>query len=411
MRLFRIFLSKIKGIILSDKASLLIIFCYSIIPLLIIIFFIISLVDLYHKKIAIDTTINSVILSAGSKMASNFSYFSNNISKYSEGVIIYNIKTFIKNNIKESLSVSIFDKKDINFISDNVNINISPRNNYKNVYDINLTTYYYYHFPLLGNILGDNKYATVVSFVSAVLTMDSTNDDVSFLEFLIDLSGSMHCPIDDNPENNLNSSSVPCVKDRKRSKITALKKAMLLLLDTIESLPNVTKRFYMGLIGYTEKIVKQISPSWGGEDIREYTLKGMDAVKFAETDSSPAMKKAYKILTADERTNFFNRIFLTRFKVPSTSFRKYIVFLTDGENNNVSSDKRTLKTCNKAKNHSIRIFTISINAPAVGVNLLKKCASSIEDYYNVSDINSLLKVFKNISNSISKSKYSIVLNA
>lgn len=414
MRLFDILFSKIKEIILSNKASLLITFAYSLMPLLIAVFCVINLIDLNHKKISMDSVNNAVILSATSKMASNFNYFGNNITSYSEKVIIDNTKKNIRHNIKESLSIDTFDRKDINYIADNVKIYIAPHNkvnDYKDrhVYNINSTIFYDYHFKFLGKLLSDNIYYKIVSFVSSILTINNSDDSVSFVEFVIDLSGSMTCPMDANPEDQTLFGL--CGKDKKHSKIQALKNAMMLLLDTIGRLPNVTQRFYMGLIGYTENITKQITPSWGVKNISRYILQDMDAIALGGTNSSPAMKKAYKELTADEKSNFLMKIFHKKSKVPSLPFRKYIIFLTDGANNYPASDKKTLKICEKAKKHSIKIFTISINAPAVGRNLLKKCAHSIEEYYNVADINSLLKVFKNISTAISKNKYNIVLNA
>ncbi len=90
-------------------------------------------------------------------------------------------------------------------------------------------------------------------------------------------------------------------------------------------------------------------------------------------------------------------------------FQKFIIFLTDGENNNFKSNVNTIKICDKAKENFIKIVTISINASPNGQRLLKTCVSSPEYHYNVVNADSLIHVFQNISQLMVHRKYSVIL--
>ncbi|MBY7649531.1 MAG: VWA domain-containing protein [Candidatus Liberibacter europaeus] len=424
MRLLTIILSKIKKITLYNKASFSTVFAFSIIPLLSAVFLLTLIINLYHKKVSLENANNVAILAGASKMVSNFSKLGENITNYANKYVIMDVKKFIRNHLKESLSVAVFDKTEINHIADKAKVDVffhnkDSSNNFqlsknqssfkdnKMLYHINITTFYDYYPKFLGNLFAEYLHKTIVVFMHAIVKMEIGNRSVSFLEFVIDLSGSMNCSMDVNPENQ--DLYNMCLNDKKRSKITALKNAMLLFLNTIGNIPNAKQKNYVGLVGYTESIVKNIPPSWGTENIRQYVEQKMDSITNAGTNSAPAMKKAYKELTADERSNFFSKLLHKRSKLPSMPLHKYIIFLTDGANNYQKNDQQTLKICEKAKNHSIKIFTISINSPASGRYLLKKCASSIEYYYNVIDISSMLQVFQNISTLIARNKYEVIL--
>ncbi|MBL0849113.1 MAG: VWA domain-containing protein [Candidatus Liberibacter ctenarytainae] len=412
----------LRTVVRSCTASFSIIATFSIVVLLVLVRILIAYLDMHYKKNIMENANSASILFGAAKMVNNFSHLGDNITNYSKNVVINNAKNSIRNHIGETLlSASIFDKSDLLKIVDHAKISIdqdtasqvhmrSQQSDLKNnhiFYHMSVKTSYDYHVNFLKNLFNDLLYNKIVVYTPAFLSMETRGDIFSFVQFIVDLSGSMNCSMDYPPEQQTLSSI--CMRDKKRSKITALKNTMLLLLNSIDSISNSRDRFYMGLVGYTKEIVKTIPPSWGTANIRKYITYDMDAVMFGETNSAPAMKKSYKELTASNRQGFLSYIFRHRSKVPHFPFQKYIVFLTDGENNLPKSDEKTLKICEKAKKHSIRIFAISIHSPRRGQDLLKKCVGSKEDYFNVIDSSSLRNVFQKISTVITQNKYQVVL--
>ncbi len=61
--------------------------------------------------------------------------------------------------------------------------------------------------------------------------------------------------------------------------------------------------------------------------------------------------------------------------VQPNDLQQFIVFMTDGNNNQSESDTETLALCDQAKLDGIRVFTVAFEAPANGQALLEACAS------------------------------------
>ena len=66
-----------------------------------------------------------------------------------------------------------------------------------------------------------------------------------------------------------------------------------------------------------------------------------------------------------------------------------------------AKDGRTRTACNAAKAEKVRIFTIGFEAPLVGRNLLRDCASTPANYYDAAGAG-ILDAFTGIANSINK---------
>ncbi len=66
-----------------------------------------------------------------------------------------------------------------------------------------------------------------------------------------------------------------------------------------------------------------------------------------------------------------------------------------------TKDSSVLSMCSAAKDKGVKIFTIGFEAPTVGQNLLKACASSPAHFYSVAGLN-IKTAFASIANSINK---------
>ncbi|MEG8099532.1 vWA domain-containing protein [Candidatus Liberibacter brunswickensis] len=412
--LSKLFLYFKKGIF-SEKANFSIIFALACFSIILSTFFLIYLLDWYHKKSSMDDANNSAILAGASRMVSNLYSLGDNISNHAKRALVENTKNFIRNHIKETLlkNYALFKREEIynivknssifisqkmssirsssNLLSNNSNVQIG-----KNFYHLDVTTSYENNFQFIEDLLDNKNYnQKIVSFVSALLTIETGERPIFFVELVLDLSNSMNCAI--------NSNSI--CKNKDDAKITALKNSVINLLDVINS--SITKKeVFMGLIGYTTRVEKNIKPSFEIDEIRKY-VKDMNAIETGLTDSTPAMNKAYQILTSDKKRSFLVNLFRSRTKIPSLNFQKYIVFLTDGENNNSESNTKTIKICEKARNNSIKIITVSLGTSDRSQNFLKKCVGSPEYHYDVKNISSLLQVFKDIFQTIIHRKYQV----
>ena len=108
------------------------------------------------------------------------------------------------------------------------------------------------------------------------------------------------------------------------------------------------------------------------------------------TDSSGAMDWAYTKLKSPSEIN--QHITKSGNNDPS----KFIVFMTDGDNNNSSSDTATKQTCDNAKTNGIQIFTVAFQAPSGGKALLQYCSSGTDYYYSADNADELLDAFESI---------------
>lgn len=75
---------------------------------------------------------------------------------------------------------------------------------------------------------------------------------------------------------------------------------------------------------------------------------------------------------------------------------KYIVFMTDGENNAAYDDTMTKQWCDTAKANKVQIYSVAFMAPDRGQDLLKYCASSASHYFEAEEAADLVAAFKAI---------------
>lgn len=79
---------------------------------------------------------------------------------------------------------------------------------------------------------------------------------------------------------------------------------------------------------------------------------------------------------------------------------RFMIFMTDGDNNRRSDDVVTRNHCDRLKDDGIEIFAVAFDAPWRGRELLEYCASSEEHYFDAQDSQEFLSAFEEIGDRI-----------
>jgi Flp pilus assembly protein TadG len=180
-------------------------------------------------------------------------------------------------------------------------------------------------------------------------------------------------------------------------KIDALKIAVGSLATQLETADPTHIYARTGAVSYD---INEYSPStldWGTSGVTGYVDK---LQANGGTNSSDAMNTAYTSLTAKNSAGNDSENAIHKDKTGQTP-KKYIVFMTDGDNNDDrwggrSYDTATKATCNAAKAKGIEIFTVAFMAPTTGQKLLKNCATDNSHYFEAESMTDLLAAFKKI---------------
>ncbi len=176
------------------------------------------------------------------------------------------------------------------------------------------------------------------------------------------------------------------------TKIESLKMAVQTLGTQLSNADPKSQYVRTGAVSYNNAQDNPTALAWGTTGVTDYvnnlTPKGT-------TDSSQAMQTAYNALIAPSE----NQAHLTRNgQVPS----KYIVFMTDGDNNQPNADSKTRATCDLARAANITVYTIALMAPSNGQALLRYCATTPENSFTPENAGDLLAAFQTIGLQASK---------
>lgn len=170
------------------------------------------------------------------------------------------------------------------------------------------------------------------------------------------------------------------------SKIESLKLAVGSLTTQLTKADPLSKYVRTAAVSYNASMQNPTTLQWGSATALTY-VQALTAT--GGTDSSGAMARAYSDVSASsEDTAHKNK----NGQVPS----KFIIFMTDGDNNQSSADTKTKATCDTAKKAGVQIFTVAFMAPSKGQSLLKYCASSTSNYYDAQNAAELVAAFKEI---------------
>lgn len=181
------------------------------------------------------------------------------------------------------------------------------------------------------------------------------------------------------------------------TKIEALKMAAGNLFGQLSSADPNAQYVRTGAVSYDSLQYTPSALAWGTAGVSTY-VNALQAG--GGTNSSGAMSTAYSSLTAKNAAGNDAEDSAHKLKTGQTP-KKYIVFMTDGDNNDDSSggrsyDTLTKATCDTAKSKGIEIYTIAFMAPEGGQALLHYCASDDSHYFQAEKMEDLLAAFKAI---------------
>ncbi|WP_426229754.1 vWA domain-containing protein [Pararhizobium sp. DWP3-4] len=176
------------------------------------------------------------------------------------------------------------------------------------------------------------------------------------------------------------------------TKIEALKTATESLTGYLKTADPTGALVRTGAVSYNASMQKQTDLVWGTDSAVSY-VKALSAS--GGTDSGDAFETAYeKLVLVNSKKEMVEDAahFAKNKQVPT----KYIVFMTDGDNNYTSADTETKKWCEKARADKIQVFTVAFMAPARGQALLDFCATTKAHYFKAENAEQLNEAFKYI---------------
>lgn len=175
-------------------------------------------------------------------------------------------------------------------------------------------------------------------------------------------------------------------------KIDVLKTAVGGLLSQLETADPDQQFVRIGAASYSTYMTGSQNLNWKPEKTRTF-VNALPAS--GGTDSTQAFNWAFGKVGADsEVTAHKNK----SGQVPD----KFIVFMTDGDNNYSSADSSTKILCDKAKGEGIEVYTVAFAAPTRGKQLLAYCATSADHFYDANSSAALIAAFESIGKQASK---------
>ncbi|MCQ2005473.1 vWA domain-containing protein [Rhizobium sp. NRK18] len=169
-------------------------------------------------------------------------------------------------------------------------------------------------------------------------------------------------------------------------KIYALKQAVSNLMAQLAAADPEQKYVRTAAVSYNSDMDTPLDLDWGTAK----TLAYVDTlIADGGTDSSQAVTTARNALHANSEDQAHKK---KNGGVPV----KYMVFMTDGENNDPKSDTKTKKECDDAKREGTIIYTVAFMAPAAGKALLSYCATDAAHYFDASNASDLIAAFNSI---------------
>jgi Flp pilus assembly protein TadG len=175
-------------------------------------------------------------------------------------------------------------------------------------------------------------------------------------------------------------------------KIDVLKAAVGGLLDQIETADPAQNYVRIGASSYNTRMTGSQKLHWKPKKTRDF-VNALPAD--GGTDSTEAFGWAYDSVTAAKETK---RHQARNEQEP----QRFIVFMTDGDNNYSSADSSTKILCKEAKEAGVQVYTVAFAAPTRGKQLLSYCASSSAHFFDAQSSADLIAAFKSIGEQTSQ---------
>lgn len=257
------------------------------------------------------------------------------------------------------------------------------------IFDVTVSTCLQRKLTVLGAFYGDSLH----TLVATGSTRSATASQKALSMYLVlDRSGSMA----DNTDTATGTTSYTyscgwrktCTgtKTTYLLKIDALKQAADALLKQISTADPDQYYARLGAVSYNSAMDTPQAPGWGTVAVSNYVNA---LVATGGTDSANAFKQAYQSLSSATE----NSLHQTR---NGQTPDKFIVFMTDGENNYASADTATKQWCDSARTAGIQVYSIAFMAPTAGQALLKYCATDAGHYFAANNAGDMIAAFKYI---------------
>lgn len=243
-----------------------------------------------------------------------------------------------------------------------------------------------YTLPLspLARMLG---YTTADIKVTSTATSTTETKNALSMYFVLDQSGSMGSYTNTSYTGtcyNRYYGNYSCTK--YYTKIESLKMATASLLSTLNQADPDTKYVRTGAVSYDYSMYTPSVIKWGTSDVLAY----VNALYAAGgTSSTEAFKEGLKRVTSASEDSLHKA---KNGQIPT----KYMVFMTDGDNNYTIDDTYTKAACDDARSKKVEVFTVAFMAPTNGQNLLKYCATDANHYFAAENTADLIRAFKTI---------------
>jgi Flp pilus assembly protein TadG/uncharacterized protein YegL len=170
------------------------------------------------------------------------------------------------------------------------------------------------------------------------------------------------------------------------TKIDALKQAAGELMAQISTADPDQYYARLGAASYNSAMDTPQALGWGTTAVSNYVNA---LVANGGTDSSGAFKQAYQSLASTTE----NSLHLTK---NGQTPDKFIVFMTDGENNYTTADTATKQWCDSARAAGMQVYSIAFMAPAAGQALLSYCATDASHFFAAQNAQDMIAAFKYI---------------
>lgn len=251
-------------------------------------------------------------------------------------------------------------------------------------YTVKVSTCYDVKYSALSAFMGRTSGRVAVSST----TQSSTESKNALSMYLVlDRSGSMA------EYTNTVSGSYQCRYGRRTTtcytyydKITALRIAATNLMDQLKAADPDKTFVRTASVSYNSGMQTPVNLAWSVDHSKTY-ISNLTAN--GGTDSGLAFKTAYNAVSASSEDTLHMQ---KNGQVPS----KYIVFMTDGDNNYTSADTETKKWCDAARLAGIEVYSVAFMAPDRGQALLSYCATTSAHYFKAEDADDLNAAFQYI---------------
>lgn len=223
-------------------------------------------------------------------------------------------------------------------------------------------------------------YKTTADINSMVTYEGHVSEPVS-LALVLDVSGSMNT----------------------NDKIGTLKTAATHLLTKLETADSDEIYVRSGLVTYYSSIRESVDMEWGvGHTLAE--IPGLWAG--GGTRSTTAVDLAGGWLTGN--TEHDHHAAQEVHEGEEFNLNRFMIFMTDGNNNYSSDDTATKALCDSIKADGVEIYSVAFEAPAGGQALLQYCATDESHYFDADNSDEFLAAFDEIGDRIETALLRIV---